>query len=316
MATDAGPRHGHARLVRRRIVGTAATRAGGDECDRIDHVRERKLGVVQPQLQPAAVPVSDDRPAKPVRSDDLAIPVEDDDGLDSESRVALRIREPHRAVGCDACTKVSCVESPAPGSRALPLCDRERLLDAVRAEHDRLIAERQLPLHAVPVSLPRAARAAEAKRHARRARGDLQSALADLELPAKGGLDECRRRMRRRPDEGGIQRRTQFPRQESRRVVCLRAVESGELGDGERGGAEERGGDREEKASPAFGRGRALGFRRAPVRPQVREARHVFLHPRARSHVAPEKESALRRGYLSVLRFKTGEESLRIPRQR
>ncbi len=105
---------------------------------------------------------------------------------------------------------------------------------------------------------------------------------------------------RRRPDEGrGVQRRTQLPRQECRCVVCLPAAESGELGDGERGGEKERSGDREEKASPAFGRGSTLGFRRAPMRPQVREARHV-LHPRARLlHVAPMEESALAAGSMS-----------------
>src|SRR5262249_61167169 len=42
---------------------------------------------------------------------------------------------------------------------------------------------------------------------------------------------------RRRPDEGGrAQRRAQLPRQVSRCVVCLRAAESGELGNGQEGG--------------------------------------------------------------------------------
>ena len=128
---------------------------------------------------------------------------------------------------------------------------------------------------------PGAPRLAEAERDTGVTRRDLEAAVADLELPAEGRLDEPGCCVRRRPDEGPVQRRTKLPRQEDRCVVCPRAAESGELGDGERGGEKERSGDCEEQTSPVPRRGRALGFRRAPVRPQVREARHVFsIHAR------------------------------------
>src|SRR5207248_6910735 len=125
--------------------------------------------------------------------------------------------------------------------------------------------------------------ARETERQSVVARADLQSALADLELSAQRGMDA-----RRRPDEGSrAQRRAQLPRQVSRCVVCLRAAESGELGDGKEGGEKERGGDREEERRATSAYGLTLGFRRAETRPQVREARHCDLHPHAVGRVAP-----------------------------
>src|SRR5439155_22251050 len=119
--------------------------------------------------------------------------------------------------------------------------DEQRLLHAIDAEGDRLLAECGLATDAVRVLTPGCV-AGETERERVPARGDLQPASADLELPAQGGMDA-----RRRPDEGRrAQRRAQLPRQVSRCVVCLRAAESGELGDGEEGGEQERGGDREE----------------------------------------------------------------------
>src|SRR6185312_14569399 len=140
----------------------------------------------------------------------------------------------------------------------LPAIDEQRLLDPVDAEGDRFTAERGRAGDAVGELAPRRL-ARETERERVLAGGGLQSAAADLELAAEGGVDA-----RRQPDEGRrAQRRSQLPRQVSRCVVCLRAAESGELGDGEEGGEQERGGGREEDGQAPRAHGRAPGFRRA-----------------------------------------------------
>src|SRR6266511_3543165 len=171
------------------------------------------------------------------------------------------------------------LELPLPRSFALVAVDDEVLLSLLRADgHDRS---------------PEAGASRRPTGEARRLSGTFPlerhaqclGAAPYGEAPGRQGDLEV---TRRRPDEGGgVQRRTQLPRQESRCVVCLCDAESGELGDGEKGGEKERGGDREENRRPEPAHGLAPGFRRAETRPQVREARHVFSIHTHRLRVAP-----------------------------
>src|SRR2546422_1861527 len=181
--------------------------------------------------------------------------------------------EADRTVSAEAWSEARRVELPVPSPCSVVLVDDEVLLGLLRGDGDDHPAE--VGLRRDPVcergGVPRLPADERQPKRVRPAL-DLESIGRERDVDV----------VRRPPDEGcPVQRRTQLPRQECRCVVCLRAAESGELGDGEQGGEKERGGDREENWRPAPGRGPAPGFRRAPTRPQVREARHVCLHPRA-----------------------------------
>src|SRR5439155_11544699 len=115
------------------------------KCNRVDHIRSRQPRVVEAQLERAAPK----RPVQAGRGDVVALAVEDRDGEDAQRRIG----EAHRAVAGDARMQVA-RELPAPDLRSLTPIDEQRLLHAIDAEGDRLLAECGLATDAVRVLTP------------------------------------------------------------------------------------------------------------------------------------------------------------------
>ena len=273
---------------------------------RVDDVRRRELAVVKGELERPSSFATSDVPAQALRRDVATAKIENLRRCDHEPvRQAMAGDEADGAVAANPWCEAGGVELPAPCLRPVMLVDDEVLLGLLRRDGDHGATE--IGLRRDPVfERGDVLRLPSEERQAQRVWTSLDAEPLgrnrDLEVVS------------RLPDEGrGVQRRTQLPRQECRCVECLRAAESGELGDGNKGCDQERGGDREEEASPALGRGRALGFRRAPMRPQVREARHI-LHPRAVADTWLRlEESAFLPGSMKRFVVLTGIYFRRIP---
>ena len=140
----------------RRAARSGGKRARGDERDRVDQVRNRKLRIVEPQAEDPARPLPVERPVQAGGRDVAAAAVEDRDRQDVEADGLPGARERDAAVCAEVRNAVRRIEPPVPRACSLTPVDREELLGAVDPEEDRLAAEARGAFGAVSVALPRA----------------------------------------------------------------------------------------------------------------------------------------------------------------
>ena len=224
----------------------------GDVRDRrVDHVRHRQGAVVEPELEPRGAAAAGERPAQARRRDVVAALVEDLRLLDQLRRAAptgLQDHEPEAEARIDVRP-----EPPAPGADPLVLRDGDVVLDAGRAQDDRLRAERCATDRALLVHLPGAAGRVGSHVHVGRADADAQPLLVDHRVQAVRPDGRCRgARAELAGDERG-----------NRPVVVVTGLDEDDDAGAERHGAE---GQSEQQGEPCI--------RRARAGPQFPFARH------------------------------------------
>ena len=176
----------------------------------------------------------------------------------------LRVQEGDAAVVAEA-RRARRVDTPAPRPGALPLANREELLERPPVDEDRLRADRHGTGGAVGEAMP------VSWLDALRLEGDRRVAASDAEARVLDGQDDT---------GGGMadERRVRLVRAESlgeEGGCAFRARLAAELHDRNEDRRGEGGERRQTHRGCAAQGGNALGFRRGITGPQFRKVRHV-----------------------------------------
>ncbi len=144
------------RRQRRRARAVLDSGAGRAIRDRVDHVRNRELGVVEVEGEQLRLALVDEPPPCARRRDVLAVRVEDLGRAEQHVRDATRpLVDEADPTGIEQACSRRPVERPRPRPSTLTALNRQVLLEAFLLEGDRLRTERGRAVRAVFVAAPR-----------------------------------------------------------------------------------------------------------------------------------------------------------------
>ena len=214
-------RGGNRRRERGRARAVLDARVARAVCDRVDHVRNRELGVVEVEGEQLRLAPVDEPPPCARRRDVLAVRVEDLRRTEQHVRDApgLLVDEADPAAVEQARARRP-VELPGPRAPTLTALDRQVLLEAFLVERDGLRTERRRAVRAA-FEAPPCSRAGGGERDGREVGGETEPRVRHVH-----GQTRCRP-----ADEGRrLLRRAQSVPQKCRRRACaVLLLSAGEL---------------------------------------------------------------------------------------